>query len=30
VLTGAFVDRAKAAGMPVLLDLGDLEDSFAT
>ena len=26
VLTGAFVDRAKAAGMPVLLDLGDLED----
>src|SRR5438309_7020350 len=30
VLTGAFVDPAKAAGMPVLLDLGDLEDSFAT
>ena len=30
VLTGAFVDRAKAAGMTVLLDLGDLEDSFAT
>ncbi|MGH8546720.1 MAG: ABC transporter substrate-binding protein [Gammaproteobacteria bacterium] len=30
VLTGAFVDRAKAAGMPVLLDLGDLEDSFPT
>lgn len=30
VLTGAFVDRAKAAGMRVLLDLGDLEDSFPT
>jgi len=30
VLTGAFVDRAKAAGMTVLVDLGDLEDSFAT
>lgn len=30
VLTGAFVDRAKAAGMEVLLDLGDLEDSFPT
>jgi ABC-type nitrate/sulfonate/bicarbonate transport system substrate-binding protein len=30
VLTGAFVDRAKAAGMPVLLDLGDLEDAFPT
>ena len=30
VLTGAFVDRAKAAGMQVLLDLGDLEDSFPT
>lgn len=30
VLTGAFVDRAKAVGMPVLLDLGDLEDSFPT
>ena len=30
VLTGAFVERAKAAGMPVLLDLGDLEDSFPT
>ncbi len=30
VLTGAFVDRAKAAGMPLLLDLGDLEDSFPT
>jgi len=30
VLTGAFVDRAKAAGMTVLLDLGDLEDSFVT
>src|SRR5580765_3797417 len=30
VRSGAFVDRAKAAGMPVLLDLGDLEDSFAT
>ena len=30
VLTGAFVDRAKAAGMQVMLDLGDLEDSFPT
>jgi NitT/TauT family transport system substrate-binding protein len=30
VLTGAFVDKARAAGMPVLLDLGDLEDSFPT
>jgi len=30
VVTGAFVDRARAAGMTVLLDLGDLEDSFAT
>lgn len=30
VLTGAFVDRAKAAGMNVLLDLGDLEDAFPT
>ena len=30
VLTGAFVDRARAAGMTVLLDLGDLEDSFPT
>jgi NitT/TauT family transport system substrate-binding protein len=30
VLTGAFVERAKAAGLPVLLDLGDLEDSFPT
>ncbi|HEX2932518.1 MAG TPA: ABC transporter substrate-binding protein [Candidatus Binatia bacterium] len=30
VLTGAFVDRAKAAGLSVLLDLGDLEDSFPT
>ena len=30
VLTGAFVDRAKAAGLPVLLDLGDLEDYFPT
>lgn len=30
VLTGAFIDRARAAGMTVLLDLGDLEDSFAT
>lgn len=30
VLTGAFVDRARAAGLPVLLDLGDLEDSFPT
>jgi NitT/TauT family transport system substrate-binding protein len=30
VLTGAFVDRAKDAGMSVLLDLGDLEESFPT
>jgi NitT/TauT family transport system substrate-binding protein len=30
MLTGAFVERAKAAGMVVLLDLGDLEDSFPT
>lgn len=30
VLTGAFVDRAKAAGMSVMLDLGDLEDAFPT
>ncbi|HYA30054.1 MAG TPA: ABC transporter substrate-binding protein [Acidobacteriota bacterium] len=30
VLTGAFIDRAKASGMNVLLDLGDLEDSFPT
>jgi len=30
VLTGAFVERAKAAGLPVLLDLGDLEDAFPT
>jgi ABC-type nitrate/sulfonate/bicarbonate transport system substrate-binding protein len=30
VLTGAFIDRARAAGMTVLLDLGDLEDSFPT
>jgi ABC-type nitrate/sulfonate/bicarbonate transport system substrate-binding protein len=30
VLTGAFVDRARNAGLPVLLDLGDLEDSFPT
>ncbi len=30
MLTGAFVDRAKASGMTVLLDLGDLEDSFPT
>jgi len=30
VLTGAYVDRARAAGMPVLLDLGDLEDAFPT
>jgi NitT/TauT family transport system substrate-binding protein len=30
VLTGAFVDRAKSAGLPVLLDLGDLEDAFPT
>ncbi len=30
VLTGAFVDRARTAGMSVLLDLGDLEDSYPT
>lgn len=30
MLTGAFIDRAKAAGMTVLLDLGDLEDFFPT
>jgi NitT/TauT family transport system substrate-binding protein len=30
VLTGAFIDRAKASGMNVLLDLGDLADSFPT
>jgi ABC-type nitrate/sulfonate/bicarbonate transport system substrate-binding protein len=30
VLTGAFVDRAKAAGLTVLLDLGELADSFPT
>ena len=30
VLTGAFVDRAKATGMQILLDLGDLEDAFPT
>ena len=30
MLTGAFVERAKASGMAVLLDLGDLEDSFPT
>lgn len=30
VLTGAFIDRAKASGMNILLDLGDLEDSFPT
>lgn len=30
VLTGAFVDRAKTSGMSVLLDLGDLADSFPT
>jgi NitT/TauT family transport system substrate-binding protein len=30
VLTGAFVDRAGAAGMKILLDLGDLADSFPT
>jgi ABC-type nitrate/sulfonate/bicarbonate transport system substrate-binding protein len=30
VLTGAFVNRAKAAGLQVLLDLGELEDSFPT
>ncbi len=30
VLTGAFIDRARASGMNILLDLGDLEDSFPT
>jgi NitT/TauT family transport system substrate-binding protein len=30
VLTGAFVDRARSAGLPVLLDLGDLADAFPT
>jgi ABC-type nitrate/sulfonate/bicarbonate transport system substrate-binding protein len=30
VLTGAFVDRARASGLNILLDLGDLEDSFPT
>jgi len=30
VLTGAFIDRAKTSGMNILLDLGDLEDSFPT
>ncbi len=30
VLAGAFVDKAKAAGMTILLDLGDLEDSYPT
>ena len=30
VLTGAFIDRAKAAGMNLMLDLGDLEDAFPT
>ena len=30
VLAGAFVDRARAAGLPILLDLGDLEDSYPT
>jgi len=30
VLTGAFIDRAKSSGMNILLDLGDLEDSFPT
>ncbi len=30
VLTGAFIDRAKASGMNILLDLGDLEESFPT
>lgn len=30
VLAGAFVDKARAAGMPILLDLGDLEDSYPT
>jgi NitT/TauT family transport system substrate-binding protein len=30
VLTGAFVDRAKASGMNIMLDLGDLEDAFPT
>ena len=30
VLTGAFVDRAKTAGLSVMLDLGDLEEAFPT
>jgi len=31
VLTGAIIDRAKASGMNILLlDLGDLDDSFPT
>jgi ABC-type nitrate/sulfonate/bicarbonate transport system substrate-binding protein len=30
MLTGAFVDRAKASGMNVLLDLSELDDSFPT
>jgi NitT/TauT family transport system substrate-binding protein len=30
VLTGPFIDRAKASGMNVLIDLGDLEDFFPT
>ncbi len=30
ILAGAFVDKARAAGMPILLDLGDLEDSYPT
>lgn len=30
VLTGAFIDRAKASGMNIMLDLGDLEEAFPT
>lgn len=30
VVTGAFIDRAKASGMNIMLDLGDLEDAFPT
>ena len=30
VLTGAFIDRAKASGMNIMLDLGDLEAAFPT
>lgn len=30
VLTGAYVQRAREAGIPILLDLGDLADAFPT